>query len=217
MAMGYLPLATLAAIHLGRPPGVTAWLTVDGGRGVLQAGGIGNITHHVIRLELERLGRAVGETPPEGNEELVQLILPMAFRNEPTTLTASLRDQSARRGAASPLCRASSDWYSVVLRAQCGGGRINSPKTMIFLVRNQSPPLIGRGLSPRIERFQRSINDWYVFNHRFPRLLRYQPMVRSLCLDTRYNARRFGSALVSRGSRDLPTYGVASGTSMVEP
>ncbi len=142
--MGYLPLATLAAIHLGRPPGVTAWLTVDGGRGVLQAGGIGNITHHVIRLELERLRRAVGETPPEGNEELVQLILPMAFRNEPTTLTASLRDQSARRGAASPLCRASSDWYSVVLRAQCGGGRINSPKTMIFLVRNQSPPLIGR-------------------------------------------------------------------------
>ena len=28
-----------------------------------------------------------------------------------------------------------------------------------------------------------------------PRLLRYHPMVRSLCLDTRYKARRFGSAL----------------------
>jgi hypothetical protein len=53
------------------------------------------------------------------------------------------------------------------------------------------------------------------FNHRFPRLLRYQPMVRSLCLDTRYNARTPGSALLSRGSRERPSYGVARGTSMV--
>jgi hypothetical protein len=53
------------------------------------------------------------------------------------------------------------------------------------------------------------------FNPRDPRLLRYHPMVRSLCLDTRYNARRFGSALVSLGSRDPPIYGVAIGTSRV--
>ena len=53
-----------------------------------------------------------------------------------------------------------------------------------------------------------------VVNPRDPRLLRYHPMVRTLCLDTRYNARRLGSALVSRGSRDTPTCGVASGTSM---
>ena len=41
------------------------------------------------------------------------------------------------------------------------------------------------------------------------------PTVRSLCLGTRCNARRFGSALVSLGSRDPPTYAVASGTSRV--
>ena len=55
------------------------------------------------------------------------------------------------------------------------------------------------------------------FNHQhpFPRLLRYHPMARSLCLDTRYNARRLGSAHVSLGSRDPPTYGAARGTSRV--
>jgi hypothetical protein len=34
MPMGHLPLAALAAIHLGGPQGVTARLTVDGDRGV---------------------------------------------------------------------------------------------------------------------------------------------------------------------------------------
>jgi hypothetical protein len=58
---------------------------------------------------------------------------------------------------------------------------------------------------------------FHAFNHRFPRLLRYRPMVRSLCLDTRYSVCRFGSALVSRDSRGTPTCGVASGTSMVWP
>jgi hypothetical protein len=55
------------------------------------------------------------------------------------------------------------------------------------------------------------------FNHRFPRLLRYQPMVRSLCLDTRCNARRFGSALVSRGSRDPPKHGAGVDTATASP
>src|SRR5919198_5762397 len=40
---------------------------------------------------------------------------PWALRHAPRTLTGSLRDQSARRGAASPLCRASSASYSLVL------------------------------------------------------------------------------------------------------
>src|SRR5204862_1023217 len=40
---------------------------------------------------------------------------PWALRHAPRTLTGSLRDQSARRGAASPLCSASSASYRVVL------------------------------------------------------------------------------------------------------
>jgi hypothetical protein len=54
MPMGYLPFAALAAIHLDGPQGVTARLTVHGDRGVLKAGGIGRVTHHVIRLQFER-------------------------------------------------------------------------------------------------------------------------------------------------------------------
>ena len=59
--VGHLPFAALAAINLGCPQGETARLTVHGGRGVLQAGGIGHITHHVIRLQFERVRGAVGE------------------------------------------------------------------------------------------------------------------------------------------------------------
>src|SRR5919202_3749694 len=40
---------------------------------------------------------------------------PWALRHAPRTLTGSLREQSALRGAASPLCRASSASYRVVL------------------------------------------------------------------------------------------------------
>src|ERR671935_1386124 len=40
---------------------------------------------------------------------------PWALRHAPRTLTGSLRDQSARHGAPSPLCRASSASYRVVL------------------------------------------------------------------------------------------------------
>src|SRR4051794_26430089 len=39
---------------------------------------------------------------------------PLALRHAPRTLTGWLRDQSARRGAASPLCRATSASYSEV-------------------------------------------------------------------------------------------------------
>ena len=37
-----------------------------------QAGGIGHITQHVIRLQFERVRRAVGETPLEDQERIVQ-------------------------------------------------------------------------------------------------------------------------------------------------
>src|SRR5919112_120821 len=40
---------------------------------------------------------------------------PYAFRKAPRMLTGSLRDQSARRGAASPLCTATSASYSADL------------------------------------------------------------------------------------------------------
>src|SRR5829696_641351 len=40
---------------------------------------------------------------------------PWALRHAPKTLTGSMRDQSPRRGAASPLCRASSASNRVVL------------------------------------------------------------------------------------------------------
>ncbi len=58
--------------------------------------------------------------------------------------------------------------------------------------------------------------DQSSFNPRHPRLQYHHdhPKVRSLCLDTRYNARTLGSALQSPGFRDPPRYGVASGTSM---
>ncbi len=75
--MGHLPLAVLTAIHLGCPQGVGARLTFDGGRGVLQAGCVGHVTDHVVRLELERVRRAVGETVREGSEELGHFLLPM--------------------------------------------------------------------------------------------------------------------------------------------
>jgi hypothetical protein len=51
---------------------------------------------------------------------------------------------------------------------------------------------------------------------RDPRLL-YRQRLSSLCLDTRYNARRLGSTRVSRDSRDTARCGAASGTSMVSP
>jgi len=52
--MGYLPLAVFTAIHLGCPQAVGARRTFDASRGVLEAGGSGHVTDHVVRLELER-------------------------------------------------------------------------------------------------------------------------------------------------------------------
>src|SRR3954462_11328944 len=84
--MGYLPFAALATVHLCGPQGVAARLTVDGGRSVLKAGGVGHVAHHVIRLQFERVRRAFGEAPRERSEELVQLIL--AMRVAPRTQDA---------------------------------------------------------------------------------------------------------------------------------
>src|SRR5436190_15805878 len=75
--MTNLPPATLATVYLCGPQGVAARLAVDGGPGVLEAGGVGHVAHHVIRLQLELIRRAVGEAPREGSEEFVQLVLPM--------------------------------------------------------------------------------------------------------------------------------------------
>src|SRR3712207_1682060 len=77
MAMGYLPFAALATVHLRGPQGVATRLTVDGGRSMLKAGGVGHVAHHVIRLQFKRVRRAVGEALREGSEEFVQLLLPM--------------------------------------------------------------------------------------------------------------------------------------------
>src|SRR3954471_10576196 len=59
VAMGYLPFASLATVHLRGPQAVAARLTVDGGRSVLKAGGVGQVAHHVIRLQVEHVRRAV--------------------------------------------------------------------------------------------------------------------------------------------------------------
>src|SRR3954451_17735627 len=75
--MDNLPLAGLAAVHLCGPQGVAARLTVDGGRSVLKTCGVGHVAHDVIRLEFERVRRAVGEAPRQGSEEFVELMLPM--------------------------------------------------------------------------------------------------------------------------------------------
>jgi hypothetical protein len=77
MAMGYLPLAALAPVHLRGPQGVAARLPVDGDRRVFKAGGVGHVAHHVIRMQLERVRPARGEAPPERSEEFVELVLPM--------------------------------------------------------------------------------------------------------------------------------------------
>src|SRR6266446_2684589 len=77
MPMGYLPFAALAAIHLGGPQGVTARLAVHGGRGVLEAGGICHVTHHVIRHDFEHVRRAVRETLFEPRERYVYFTLPI--------------------------------------------------------------------------------------------------------------------------------------------
>src|SRR5436309_3974725 len=55
---------------------------------------------------------------------------PWALRHAPRTLTGSFRDQSARRGAASPLCRANSASYRVVLTQARKSSRSVMPPTL---------------------------------------------------------------------------------------
>src|SRR4029450_12631023 len=57
---------------------------------------------------------------------------PCALRHAPRTLTGSLRDQSARRGAEWPLCRASSASYSVVLTQARKSSRSVMPSTFLL-------------------------------------------------------------------------------------
>src|SRR5829696_1273261 len=60
---------------------------------------------------------------------------PWASRNAPRTLTGSLRDQSARRGAASPLCSASSASYRTVLTQARKSSRSVMPSACSDLAR----------------------------------------------------------------------------------
>jgi hypothetical protein len=54
-----------------------------------QAGGMGHITQHVIRLQFERARRAVGETPLEDLERIVQARAPS--RSQKAALRSRIR------------------------------------------------------------------------------------------------------------------------------
>jgi DNA invertase Pin-like site-specific DNA recombinase len=61
-----------------------------------QAGGIGHITQHVIRLQFERVRRAVGETPLEDLERIVQARAPHGARRKRHSGRGSGHCQSSR-------------------------------------------------------------------------------------------------------------------------
>jgi hypothetical protein len=98
-----LPLTVFASIHLGGSQDVTPRLPIHGGRGVLPAGRVSDIADNVIRQELEGVRGAVRELPLEAFKQVAQFVLSEGAAPCPRTLTGSFRDQSARRGAASPL------------------------------------------------------------------------------------------------------------------
>ncbi len=92
MPMGYLPFAALAAIDLGGPQAETARLAVEGVRGVLKAGGIGHITHHVwacnskvYDVQSEKL--LSSQVKPSSTS-----CRPWLLRSAPRMLTGSLQD-----------------------------------------------------------------------------------------------------------------------------
>src|SRR4051812_21966576 len=74
MTVRHLPLPAFSSIHLSHPQAIASRLTVDGGRGPLETGGIGHVARDVICLELELVRRAVGEATSQGGEELVQFM-----------------------------------------------------------------------------------------------------------------------------------------------
>jgi hypothetical protein len=74
-----------------------------------------DITDHVIRLQFERVRRAVGETPLEEGKGLVHFMLAIGVAHRTQDAHRLVADQIARRGAASALCIATSASYSVDL------------------------------------------------------------------------------------------------------
>ena len=74
MTMRDPPLTLLAAVDLRGSQGVRARLAVDGGRGVLQAGGVGDVADHVVREQFEFVRRALREALAEGGEELAEFV-----------------------------------------------------------------------------------------------------------------------------------------------
>ena len=108
ISMSDRPLAALAAIDLGHAQAVTARLPVHRSRGVLETGRISQwpttsyaCSSNSYNVQSEKLSAS-------GVKSSSSSSCPRALRHAPRTLTGSFRDQSARRGAASPLCRAGS-------------------------------------------------------------------------------------------------------------
>lgn len=99
----HLPCAVFTPVDLRRAQGVNACHAVNGRGSVLEADGVGGVPEHLGFEELILVGRAVREAVREMGEQLVELLLPTAFFQAPSTVTGSFRDQMARRGPASPL------------------------------------------------------------------------------------------------------------------
>jgi hypothetical protein len=75
VAVGDPPLAGFAAVYLGGPQRAGARLAVYRDRGVLQAGRVGHVARHVAGLQVEGVGRAVGEAAGQSGEQLAGLPL----------------------------------------------------------------------------------------------------------------------------------------------
>src|SRR4029453_3495300 len=100
------PASVLAPVDLRHTERVGAGLTVHGYGAVLQAGGVGHVANNVEGLELELVGRAVGEALAERGEEDVDLRLTerVAPRAKDTDRLVT-RPQGAGRGPVAVVAR----------------------------------------------------------------------------------------------------------------
>src|SRR3954451_2632226 len=76
--MRHLPVTVFASIRLRRTQRVAPRLTVNGRRGVLEAGCVRHVAYDVVGEQFERVRGAVGEALGEPREKLVKLTLPMS-------------------------------------------------------------------------------------------------------------------------------------------
>ena len=105
ISMSDRPLAALAAIDLGHVQAVTARLPVHRSRGVLETGRISQSPTTSYACSSNSYDVQSEKLSASGVKSSSSSSCPRALRHAPRTLTGSFRDQSARRGAASPLCR----------------------------------------------------------------------------------------------------------------